>query len=107
MSQVRGFEGRTWQLALGVSVGLHLAVLTVLRFTEWPQRPPSEAIVPLEVWLSDWRPESPPEPLEPEQEIALSANRQLPKEKNDKDYSKHMSDLIKIQITSFDLKDMD
>lgn len=69
MSQVRGFEGRRWQLALGVSVGLHVTVISGMRFAEWPQRPPSEAIVPLEVWLSDWRPDPPPEPVEPEQAI--------------------------------------
>ena len=68
MSQVRVLEGRKWRFALGVSIGLHVVVLAVLRSTEWPQRSSGEAVVPLEVWLSDWQPQPLPDPLEPDQE---------------------------------------
>jgi hypothetical protein len=44
--------------------------------------------------------------LEPNQEIALSGDRQLPQGLSKEEQSNHMSDEIRIQITSFDIKEM-
>lgn len=45
--------------------------------------------------------------LEPNQEIAISENRQFPSDTPKEEYGKHRSDEVKIQITSFNIKEIE
>jgi hypothetical protein len=56
MHQSLDSRGNQWRLALGVSFGVHILLLIVVRHHSWPTHSIEVPSDPIVMWLSDWQP---------------------------------------------------